>query len=76
MNCMKLTDKNQLNFNQFEILRMIDLIEEKINELTKDYNKEQNEKFKIYIEEYIENLKETHLKMQKWYKELKLKEEK
>lgn len=48
MNYIKSMDKNQVNFNQFEILRMIDLIEEKINKLTKDYNEEQNEKFKIY----------------------------
>lgn len=67
MNCMKLMDKNQINFNQFEILRMIDLIEEKINKLTKDYNEEQNEKFKTSIEEYIINLKDMHTKMQKWY---------
>lgn len=72
MNYMKSMDKNQVNFNKFEILRMINLIEEKINELTEDYNKEQNEKFKIHIGEYIKNLKETHAKMQKWYEKLQL----
>lgn len=64
---MKCTDINKINLNEFEILRIIYLIEEKIDKLTKDSNETQNEKFKESIKEYVLNLKDMHTKMQKYY---------